>query len=154
MNHPSEDQLVLFHYGEAPDRAEIADHLQVCESCRTNYQALQRVCSAVNAVPVPERNESYGAEVWRRVRPQLSRPRQRVGALWLVRELASRIVVFRLPRWAVAGGVALALAAAFVAGRFWQRVDPPSPSLIGNWTTPIPAQARERILLREIGDHA
>ena len=74
MNHPNEDQLVLYHYGEAPGRNEVAEHLEVCESCRANYQALQRVLKAVETLPVPERAESYGAEVWRQVRPQLARP--------------------------------------------------------------------------------
>ena len=85
MNHPSEHELILHHYGEAPDRTEVARHLEVCESCRSNYQALQRVWPAVDAVPVPERSESYGPEVWGRLRPRLPSPASRTQYLHLSR---------------------------------------------------------------------
>ena len=42
MKHPNEEQVILYHYGEAPGRDEVAKHLEVCESCRANYEALQR----------------------------------------------------------------------------------------------------------------
>ncbi|PYK00041.1 MAG: hypothetical protein DME23_08290, partial [Verrucomicrobia bacterium] len=72
MNHPTEEQLILYHYGEVEGRDRIASHLQGCESCRTSYQALQRVLEAVNSMPVPQRTVSYGAEVWRQLRPQIA----------------------------------------------------------------------------------
>ena len=94
MNHPNDDQLVLYHYGEAAGRNEVAEHLEVCESCRANYQALQRVLAAVETLPVPERVESYGAEVWRQVRPQIAKPAgARESNFWRV---------FPWPRWALA----------------------------------------------------
>ena len=101
MNHPNDDQLVLYHYGEAAGRNEVAEHLEVCESCRANYQALQRVLAAVETLPVPERVESYGAEVWRQVRPQIAKPAgARESNFWRV---------FPWPRWALAGGSTLRL---------------------------------------------
>ena len=53
MNHPNEDQLVLYHYAEASSRNEVAEHLEVCESCRANYEALQRVLAAVATLLFP-----------------------------------------------------------------------------------------------------
>jgi len=142
MNHPNEDQLVLYHYGEASDTNEVAEHLEVCESCRANYQALRRVLAAVETLPVPERTESYGAEVWRQVRPQLAKPAgPRESSFWHS---------FPWPRWAVAGAIGLLVLGAFLVGRFWPQ--PPTNPMIAQ-SQPLSAGARERVLLTEIGDH-
>src|ERR1041385_4611240 len=153
MNHLREEQLVLFHYGEASDGQEVAGHLEICEPCRANYHALQRALSAVEGTPVPERNETYGAEVWRQLRPQLAEQLEPKGMHWQTALLVARIAALRFPRWALVSGLAVVVLSAFLAGRFWSRPASTTPSLIGNSTAPIPAQARERILLREIGDH-
>ena len=76
MNHLNEEQLVLFHYGEEGyrepvKRRDVAEHLARCADCRSQYESLQRVLAAVDAVPVPERAEGYGSEVWARLRPRL-----------------------------------------------------------------------------------
>ena len=144
MNHPTEDQIVLYHYGEASDHDEIAEHLEACESCRSNYQALQRVLAAVETLPVPERTESYGAEVWRQVRPRIARPAgPRESNFWRL---------FPWPRWAVACGLGLLLFGAFLAGRIW-RQPPTSTTTMVAQSQPLSAGARERVLLTEIGDH-
>ncbi len=145
MNHPTEEQLILYHYGEVESRHRIASHLRGCEACRTSYQALQRVLEAVNSMPVPQRSESYGAEVWRLLRPQIAQ----VTAL-------SRLdfwQLFQWPRWAVAGGLTLLVLIAFLAGRFWPQRDSTTEPLIAKSTQPVSRQARERVLLKEIGDH-
>ena len=148
MNHPSEEQLVHFHYGDAPDPVEVGEHLAVCESCRANYQALQRVLAALDTMPVPEREENYGAEVWRQLGPRIARP-ARTCSLNLSRW-------FQWPRWAVTGALALLVLGAFLAGRFW-----PSPAAetgpriakSPQSSRPLSAAARQRVLLAEIGDH-
>ena len=66
MKHLSEEQLLLYHYGEAGDRRAVEDHLASCQACRADYQALQQVLAAVEAAPVPERGEGSGREVWAR----------------------------------------------------------------------------------------
>ncbi len=144
MNHPAEEQFILYHYGEASEGAQIAEHLEVCESCRANYQALQRVLAAVEALPVPERAEGYGAEVWRQVRPQLAKAaRSREVRLW-------HWALW--PRWAVAGGLALLVLGAFLAGRFWPLQPTRGVPALAQ-SKPLSAGARERVLLTEIGDH-
>ena len=127
MQHLSEDQFVLYHYGEAVDRGAIDAHLASCEACRSGYQALQDLLAAVDAAPVPERLESYGTAMWLRLEPRLPRP-------WRL--------VWHWPRWALAGAMAALLVGAFLAGRFSPR-DPATP----------PGQVRERILLVAVGDH-
>ena len=144
MNHLNEDQLILYHYGEASGCDEVAEHLEGCEACRANYQALQRVLAAVETLPVPDRAESYGAEVWRQVRPQLAKPAGlREPNFWRL---------FALPRWAVAGALGLLVLGAFLAGHFWPQPPTGSAPLIVH-SQPLSAGARERVLLTEIGDH-
>ena len=144
MNHPNENQLILYHYGEASGCNEVAEHLEVCESCRVNYQALQRVFAAVETLPVPERAESYGAEVWRLVRPQIANPAgPRESNFWRL---------FPWPRWALPGALGLLVLGAFLAGRFWPQSSTRPAPVIGQ-SQPLSAGARERVLLTEIGDH-
>jgi hypothetical protein len=148
MNHLNEEQLVLYHYGEVQGRNDAAEHLEVCESCRGNYQALQRVLAAVDTMPVPERTEGYGAEVWHQLRPQLADRIVRAPSHWL-----SNLRPFQLPRWALAGGLALLVVGAFFAGRFGSQPAPDAVTSIAQSPQPLSPQARERVLLREIGDH-
>lgn len=145
MNHPSDEQLILHHYGDAEDGDEIARHLDGCEACRLNYAGIQRTLSAVNALSVPERSEAYGADVWRKLRPQI------------VERTASRrldwFALFAWPRWALAGTFAALVIGAFLAGRQWSgRPTEPVVATI-HPRQPISPEARQRILLREIGDH-
>jgi hypothetical protein len=148
MNHLNEEQLVLYHYGEAQDRTDAAEHLEACESCRANYQALRRVLAAVDTMPVPERNGRYGAEVWRQLRPHLADRPARAASRW-----SDHLHLFQFPRWALASGLALLVVGAFFAGRFWSQPAPHAAPTIAQSPQPLSPQARERVLLREIGDH-
>ena len=137
MKHPSSEQLILYHYGEAGAPETVRAHLESCGDCRAAHQELERLFAVVDAWEAPERSEAYGAEVWRRLRPKLGAPAPSPRLLprwWLIRPRA----------WALAGGVALLLVAAFLAGRRWAPA-PPSAA--------IAAQVRERILLVAVGDH-
>ncbi len=131
--HPSEDDLVLHHYGES-DHASVAKQLAACAYCRASYQALQRVLAAVSASEVPERDAGYGAAVWRRLRPRLQQPPARAKLLPFVRRF--------VPVGAIAASLVLAFVLGRTAGRNEVRV-----------AQPIPAPARERILLVAVGEH-
>ena len=74
MNHPSEDRLLLFHY--EGDRA-VEGHMGSCPACRQRLETLRGFLAAVERAAVPEREDSYGREVWRRIAPRL---RQRPGS--------------------------------------------------------------------------
>ena len=139
MNHLTEEQLVLYYYGEEysgeGDAPVAGDHLAACSACRESYASLQRVLNSLDAVPAPETAADYGAEVWRRVERRL--PFARV---WLP-----------APgwRWAVAA-VAMAglLVAAFLAGRFY-----PTPARRPAPLAAADPQATERVLLVAVGDY-
>jgi hypothetical protein len=135
VKHPSEEQLVLFHYGEAEGRAAIESHLASCAECRAVYLELENALAAVSALRVPERPGEYEGQVWRRLEPQLG---PAAGPRW--------DWIFAPRRWAFAGALATLLVAAFVAGRFW-----PRPQLTSS--AAIPKPVRERILLVAVGEH-
>lgn len=139
MTHPSEEQLIAYHYGDLPEtqeRAAIDRHLAACDACRTSYEALQRVLTAVEAAPVPERDTSYGSRVWQRISPQLDQRERLDWHAWLVPR-----------RWVAVGAMAALVFAAFLAGRFWPR--PTQQESAG----PISVEVRERILMVAVGDH-
>ena len=145
MNHLTEEQLILYHYGEAEGRHRIESHLEACESCRAEFHSLQRVLEAVNSLPIPPRAESYGAEVWRQLSGRI------------VKSAAPRRTgfrdIFRWPRLALAGAGMLLILIAFLAGRSWPRTGSGTPPRMAQTKQSISPQARERVLLNEIGDH-
>ena len=55
MNHLTEEQFVLYYYGEGDGSPAVREHLDACESCRADYEGLQRVLNVVDSAPVPER---------------------------------------------------------------------------------------------------
>jgi Putative zinc-finger len=139
MKHIDENELILYHYQEPVDRAAIEAHLATCASCRAEKASLELVLAAVDRSPVPDRVETYGEEVWQRLRPHLAdrpAPRQRFDWAWPL----------SWQRWALGGAVAALVVLAFVAGRFWPRPEKPME-------TAISAQARDRILLAAVADH-
>jgi hypothetical protein len=129
MTHPSGQELVLHHYREASEPEALDRHLGGCESCRTEFETLGRILSP-DALPVPERSDDYGAEVWERLVTRLSR-RRRLLLLPPLRGLAFAAVA------------AAMVVAAYLAGRFWR--EPTVPVLS--------APGRDRILLVAVGDH-
>ena len=74
MNHLSEEELILHYYSEEADAFAAVEHLDRCDECRAHYASLQRVLNVVDTLPVPERGEEYGAEVWRRIEGRLPSP--------------------------------------------------------------------------------
>jgi len=142
MRHPSEDDLVLYHYRESGRAGEIEAHLGTCESCRSSYRALTSVLAAVESAPVAEPDGAFEARMWHRLEPRLA---DAAGPGWPA--------IFRPSRLAFAGAVAALVVAAFLVGRRY----PAAPA------TPAPAPpteaaashepARERILLVAVGDH-
>ncbi len=136
MKHLSEDQLILFHYGESDTQEADRDHLDECSRCRSELRTLQRTLSEVVLEPVPERPDDYGQRVWRRIEDDLKTPSPR----W------SWLELFRPRQLVWAAAAATLLAAVFFAGRLsthWG-VEPEPPSR---------AQVREGILLVALGDH-
>jgi len=134
MNHLTEEQFVLYYYGEGDGSPAVRAHLDACEACRAEYAGLQRVLNVVDLAPVPERDASYGEQVWNRLQPSLRWDR-RPGLPWL-----------KLSWWPAAAVVSTLMVAAFLAGRYY----PKAPSAT---QTASAGQVRERILLDAVGDH-
>lgn len=134
MNHLTEEQFVLYYYGEGDGSPAVRRHLDSCEVCRAEYAGLQRVLNVVDSAPVPERAADYGAQVWNRLHPALGRRRWALPILWPARH------------WAAAAAVTALIVAAFLAGRYYPK--PPAGA-----QTASTGQVRERILLVAVGDH-
>ncbi|MGO8789965.1 MAG: hypothetical protein ACLQVL_21625 [Terriglobia bacterium] len=137
MRHLTQDELVLFYYHEqgGVDRRQAEEHLQSCDLCRRELAALAQTLETVESVPIPERDENYGAAVWNRLRPRLA---DKVERRWSF--------FFPVRMWALVGSVAALLVVAFWAGRFWQQRQTRAVATIS-------APARERILMVAVGDH-
>ena len=130
MNHLSEEQLVLFYYGESEEAAGVEEHLGGCEQCRADFRALQLVLNTVDSAPVPERGAEYGQAVWQRIADHVGSRKRRRSFTW----------------WMWAPATAALVLAAFFAGRLSHRAEVPPASASNQ-------QVRERILLVAVGDH-
>jgi hypothetical protein len=150
--HPDEDDLILFFYGESGAPAFVAPHVKSCEACQATLRALQRTMAVVDRHCIPERDAGYGAEVWARVQDRLARPSHTSWAA------GSWMAWFAPRRLLLAGGVAVLLVAAFLAGRYWSV--PSGPQIARGAQPPTgaanvaaPEVVRDRVLLVAVGDH-
>jgi hypothetical protein len=136
MNHLSEDEMIELYYGEGAAAANA--HLQACRECAGHYAALQQSLEAIQPAVVPVRSAEYGEHVWESLRPQLI-PYQRKAAGW-------RHWVW----WksaALAVSCAVVLAAAFLGGRYWERIATHKADVAKN------PQATQRVVLVVLTDH-
>jgi len=73
MKPLDDDDLILYLYGESADPEEVREALESSPELRARCESLRLVLAAVDgALPVPERGEGYGAEVWARLAPRLA----------------------------------------------------------------------------------
>jgi hypothetical protein len=137
MRHLTQDELVLFYYDEkgGMDRPQAEGHLQSCDLCRRELAGLTATLKTIESLPLPERGDNYGGEVWTRIRPCLP---DGFGRRWSF--------IPSLRTWALAGSIAVLLVVAFWGGRVWQQRQTRAVAT-------IPAPARERILMVAVGDH-
>jgi hypothetical protein len=129
MNHPTEEQFVLYYYGE---NAGIEEHIGGCERCRASYQTLQRVLNSVDSFPVPERAPDYENRVWAAIGTRIEKRSRWWSVGW--RPLAAAMAMVVL------------VVGAFLAGRTWQKAAPRQIAVADNGM-------RERVLLVAVGDH-
>jgi len=127
MTHLSEEEMTAAYYDEV--EPTLRAHLVDCPECHAAFDQLKRMLDDLRETPVPERDASYGGQVWTRLLPRLSveRPR-RTWLRW----------------WTVAPALATVAVAAFIAGMLTQQRRAPAG---------ISAKARERVLLVAMGDH-
>jgi hypothetical protein len=136
MNHCSDDDLVLYYYGE-DDRP--AGHVQACVACAARYQALTAILQAVVAPDVPPRGDQYGLEIWQRIRHRLPPPAPWWQGLFTW-------------HWAAAAAAAIVLiAVGFSAGRLWPSSSEEmaaAPVVVSDGD-----ESRRRVLLLTVADH-
>lgn len=137
MNHLSEEQIVLHFYGDAEGATEIERHLAGCADCRAEFARVQSMLQQIEPLEVPEPPTGFEEKTWLNLRDRLP---ERGGFL-------RRLLRPSPPKWAFAGVMALLLAAAFLAGRFWPR---PGQQIAQQ----PPSQANpQRVVLVAVGDH-
>lgn len=106
--HLTEDELILHYYGETDaDTARVEAHLESCAECQSAKERLHNVMALVDSAAPVEAPIGFERIAWARLEPALDR-NARSG--WRT--------FFWFPQWALAGGVAALVLAAFVAGRF------------------------------------
>ena len=78
MTHITEEQLVAYALDdvEVDARAAVESHVELCEACRSGDRRVARDARTAG-LPVPERGDDYGAEVWARLEPRLATSRAR-----------------------------------------------------------------------------
>jgi len=140
----TEDDLILYFYGEGRRRAEIEQHLENCAPCAASYRAIAGALAMIEAPAVPQRGDQYGLEVWQRIRPALAERQMPWWMLWM-----------QGPRLAMLAAAAVLLVAAFVAGRAWEHQPAPTTTVATTAATPSApaAEGRRRILLSSVADH-
>ena len=139
MKHTTEEELFAYREGEMKGRQAIAAHLRECGECRAELERIDEVFQALDAMPVPDPGEEYGAKVWRQIRNRLPKHAPKRGAngwsAWFA------------PRRLVAVGIAAALLIlAFYAGR------KTGPSRGGEEIADA-GKIRERVLVVAVGEH-
>ncbi|HYE86824.1 MAG TPA: zf-HC2 domain-containing protein [Vicinamibacterales bacterium] len=148
-NHLTDDELILHSYGEIDraDRARVDAHLAECAQCQVAKENLARVMTMIDTAPPVEAPAGFERIAWARVQQALDSD----GGL--VRRSATRgggiRSFFWFPQWALAGGVAALLVAAFWAGRI-SGGDPATPSPAAGIVADIEP---ERVLQATVGDH-
>jgi hypothetical protein len=135
MKHLSEEQIVLHYYGDADDAAAVESHLSACKDCRAEFARVEAMLRQIEAIEVPEPAAGFEDKTWLNLRDRL--PARKTGFFtWLASPR----------RFVLAGSMAALLVAAFLAGHYWPRSQPPVP--------PPSAQVNpQRIVLVAVGDH-
>ena len=147
-NHLSEDELILHYYGETDrlDEARVEAHLASCADCQFANQQLRRVMTLVDSAAPVDAPAGFERTAWARLEPELDRNDSSWKTM-LVRRSAKREGGW-FPQWALAGGVAALLIAAFVAGRFTSE-----PSGITRGASPVVQIDPGKVLETAVGDH-
>jgi hypothetical protein len=140
--HPSEQDLVLHFYGDAPKTAAVERHLAECESCAQEFSRLRDALSAID-YPVPERAADYEAQLWSTLSPHLEDVEAPKRSAWAA--------LLQPRRWATVGALAVLIVAAFIAGRYTTSPTKSTPPQVV--VAPPAKTGSDRVLMVAVGDH-
>jgi hypothetical protein len=136
MNHLSEEQIVLHYYGDAEEASEVERHLAACPDCRAEFVRVQATLKQIEPLEVTEPAAEFEEKTWLNLRDRLPEKRGFLRRFFQGQQ-----------KLALAGAMAVLLAAAFLAGRFWprpgQQVAQQPPSQVNP----------QRVVLVAVGDH-
>lgn len=124
MKHLQDDDLLDAYFDREANI--LRGHLDLCVECRGRFEDLKKAMDTLPEYRVPDRNASYGAEVWARLTPHLALEKpHRFWTTW----------------WFLGPACAALLVIVFLAGRFSR----PGPG--------FSAKTSDRVLLLAISDH-
>ena len=138
MKRPTDEDLILFYYGESPTPESIERALERSPELTRRFADLERLLDTIEAPEVPELETDYGARVWSAVEARLERRRR-----WLP-DLSQGVV----RRWSLVGAAAALALVAFLAGRMSSQLNGIDSQPVAEW-----AADRDRALLMEVTDH-
>lgn len=119
MNPISDDDLVLHHYRDGLDPAQLARidaELSASPALRARRDALLRTLAAIDAAPAPQPDAGFEARLWRELEPRLARSVTKPAGIGWSERLRAWLAPPTLA-WAGACVIALAVGLGFLAGR-------------------------------------
>jgi hypothetical protein len=155
MKHPNEEELIAYHDGAIADdpgpRDDIGAHVRECPECQAEFERINAVLAALDAMPIPEPGDDYGQRVWLQIAPRLPDRQPRWWDFGLSKHAASGGTwwtdLFAPRRLAAFGTIAALVIVAFVAGWVTRTHVGPTP-LTGD-----ASKVRERVLIMAVGEH-
>lgn len=143
MWHPTDEDLVLHYYGEAPTAgaARLDAHLRDCPNCREEWMELGETLSLVDTADVPEPGPGFERVVWARLQPALGASPTTGG--WLMRQ------------WLPAFGLGAAVVVLVSLSFGWRLAHPatPEPASFAQAAGAAENQAQERVLWTALDFH-
>jgi hypothetical protein len=137
MKHLSEDELIELYFGEAARPAPA--HLEACRECAAQFAELKQSLDAMRPAELPQQGAQYGQRVWQALEPRLV-PYEKKTTRW------RGWIQWKAATMAL--GCAMLLAAAFVGGRFWERITAKTDNASGN-TNPHATQGTVLVVLTD-----
>lgn len=139
MARPSDDELILFFYGEHPAPGEMEQAMANDPALHERYAALAGELRRLALLDAPEPRAGLEGRMWARIAPELSP----------VRRSAAR---FGWQGWAVATcAVALVAVSAFLAGRSLRPL--PTEGEAVATLKALSQEARDRVLAAALAEH-
>jgi hypothetical protein len=136
----SDDELILYVYGEHASPEELERELAADPELSSRHDALRRELRALDHLAAPEPRPGLEARMWARVAPSLARPARRfvVPSGWL--------------GWAALGTAVLTIGfVGFMAGRVLH--EPPTERAVAETLKALPPAARDRVLQAALAEH-